>query len=59
MDISQMIINYGIMGLILTIAIWFIVVCIFGMIMKHFIREAIKEALEETGLSKRKIDETW
>lgn len=46
-------------GIIVNIAFWFIKVCIFGMIMKHFIREGVKEALEETKLSKRKTDTTW
>lgn len=41
-------------------SIGFIIVsCLFGFIMKHFIREAIKEALEDCGISKRKTDQTW
>jgi len=49
----------GLIGFIFICAIWFIIICIFGWIMKHFIREAIKEALDDCGLSKRKTDETW
>ena len=54
MSLEQIIGTTG-MGIILfSIALWFITVCIFGFIMKHFIREAIKEALDDCGISKRK-----
>ena len=59
MDILQSLAQAGIMGIIIAFAFWFIIVCIFGMIMKHFIREAIKEAMDDCGLSKRKTDTTW
>lgn len=51
--------TFGIIGFIFILAIWFIIICIIGFIMKHFIREAIKEALDDCGLSKRKTDTTW
>lgn len=59
MDFTQGIIGLGTIGLLIIFVFWFIVVCIFGWIMKHFIREAIKEALDDCGLSKRKTDTTW
>lgn len=58
-NLIQELFGIGIMALIFKGIIWFIIVCIFGWIMKHFIREAIKEALDDCGLSKRKTDETW
>lgn len=59
MDIIQGLFQLGVMGLLIALAFWFISVCMFGWVMKHFIREAIKEALDDCGLSKRKTDETW
>lgn len=59
MDILQELLQLGAMGLLIAFAFWFIATCIFGFIMKHFIREAIKEALDDCGLSKRVTDETW
>lgn len=47
------------MSLLFICAIGFIIICIIGAILKHFIREAIKEALTECGLSKRETDTTW
>lgn len=40
--------------LIMYCAVGLIIVCVIGLILKHFIREAIKEAYEEMGLYKRK-----
>lgn len=40
--------------LIMYIAISFIVICIICIILKHFMREAIKEAFEEMGFYKKK-----
>lgn len=40
--------------LIMYCAIAFIAICIVGFILKHFIREAIKEAFEEMGFYKKK-----
>lgn len=45
--------------IVVALVVFFILTCIHGMILKHFIREGVKEALEETGLSKRKTDTTW
>lgn len=59
MSLEQIIGTQGMGIILLSIAIWFIITCIFGLIMKHFIREAIKEALDDCGLSKRKTDNTW
>ena len=59
MSLEQMIGTAGMGFILITIASWFIITCIFGFIMKHFIREAIKEALDDCGLSKRKTDHTW
>lgn len=59
MDILQELLQLGAIGLLIVFIFWFIIVCIFGFIMKHFIREAIKEALDDCGLSKRVTDETW
>lgn len=59
MSLEQIIGTAGMGAILFSIATWFIVTCIFGFIMKHFIREAIKEALEDCGLSKRKTDHTW
>ena len=58
-QIIQEFMTAGFIGLLFLGAIWFIIICIFGFIMKHFIREAIKEALDDCGLSKRTTDETW
>lgn len=59
MTLEQIIGTVGMGAILFSIASWFIITCIFGMIMKHFIREAIKEALDDCGLSKRKTDNTW
>lgn len=59
MSLEQTIGSIGLGMILFSIATWFIIVCIFGIIMKHFIREAIKEALDDCGLSKRKTDTTW
>lgn len=40
--------------LIMYIAIGFIIICVICIILKHFIREAIKEAFEEMGFYKRR-----
>lgn len=59
MDFVQELLQLGVMGLLIMLAFWFISVCMFGFVMKHFIREAVKEAMDDCGLSKRKTDETW
>lgn len=59
MSLEQAIGTTGFGVILFCIASWFIITCIFGMIMKHFVREAIKEALDDCGLSKRKTDNTW
>lgn len=59
MDIINIIYSLNPLDYIILFLIWFLGTCFFAMIMKHFIREAIKEALKESGLNKRETDKTW